>query len=307
MKAGAAPRLEWLPTLPRSGLRIIWPARDARFLARDERGNGGTGLCLGMNGHTHASFVTGLHFPGRPATPVVATHGWHYDSELRSRPLLWGAMVFSAALHLLLLFGFNRHAPPRKHVVIDDAVAVTLVMPDLKDLEDPEPQPSDGDATPEPGLSVPMLADVPMQVDLSTAFVQEIDYSTLMPQQDLSAAKQLSIPTHIVRTTRIGEGMGKIFDLKDLDRVPEPIVKIAPVVPVGLRQADMHAEVTVGFIVDVNGRVVDPTVNRSSDRRFDDAAVLGISKWKFRPGIKNGRRVNVRMVQPLIFEVKEDN
>lgn len=215
-------------------------------------------------------------------------------------------MLFSAGVHALILFGFNRHTPPKKAVVVDDAIAVALVMPDLKELEEPEPQPSDGETPVDAGLSVPTLADVPTQVDLSTAFVQQIDYSTLVPQQDLSAAKTLAIPTHINRGGKIGEGMDKVFDLKDLDRAPEPIVRISPTVPVGLRQAGTHAEVTVGFIVDTTGKVVNPYVVKSSDRRFEDAALMAMGKWKFRPGYKSGRRVNVRMIQPLIFNVNDD-
>ena len=216
-------------------------------------------------------------------------------------------MLFSATVHAIVLFGFNRKSPPKKQVVVDEGVMVNLVMPDLKELEEPEAEVFEGEETPvDTGLSVPMLADVPTQVDLSTAFIQEIDYSSLVPQQDLSAAKTLSIPTNIHRGGKIGEGMGKIFDLKDLDRAPDPIVRIAPVVPVGMRQAGFTAEVVVAFIVDPEGKGVGPQVVSSTDYKLNDPALLAMAKWKFRPGMKNGRRVNVRMMQPLLFKVSED-
>lgn len=221
--------------------------------------------------------------------------------------MLWGAMLFSATVHAILLFGFNRKSPPKKHVVEEERVTVNLVMPDLKDLEEPEAEPFEGEETPvDTGLTVPMLADVPTQVDLSTAFVQEIDYSSLVAKQDLTAAKTLSIPTNIHRGGKIGEGMGKIFDLKDLDRAPDPIVRIAPVVPVGMRQMGFTAEVVVAFIVDPEGKVVAPQVVSSTDHKLNEPALLAMTKWKFRPGIKNGRRVNVRMMQPLLFKVSDD-
>jgi protein TonB len=157
------------------------------------------------------------------------------------------------------------------------------------------------------GIAVPTLADVPTQVDLSQAFVQQIDYSTLVPQQDLKAGATITIPTNIGRGSRLGEGMGKIFDLKDLDRSPEPVVKISPTVPATLRQAGAHAEVTVLFVVDAEGKVRNAEIFRSSDRRFDDASLIAIAKWKFRPGIKNGRRVNVRMMQPFLIDVRDED
>lgn len=214
-------------------------------------------------------------------------------------------MAFSAAFHAGVFFGIGPHSPPPKRTYVDDGVAVTLVMPDLKELEEPERAGNENEPPEEAGVPVPTLADVPTQVDLSTAFIQEIDYSTLVPQQDLTAAATIKIPTHISRGGRIGEGIGKIFDLKDLDRPPEALVKIAPVVPSNLRQEGLRAEVSVVFIVDANGVVRSAEIFSTTDHRFNQTAVTAVEKWKFRPGIKNGRRVNVRMMQPLVFAVRE--
>ena len=277
-----------------------------------QRAGGGWAYIRGMNGHSHATFALvpelsrppGEHPPGKP---IPASGTWKYQVTRRSLSLFWTAMAISAAFHAGVFFGIRHHPPPPKPVFVDDSIAVNLVMPELKELEEPD-RTSDQDEPPaEEGLSVPTLADVPTQVDLSQAFVQQIDYSTLVPKQDLSATATISIPTHISRGTKLGEGMGKIFDLKDLDRAPEPLVKIPPTVPPGLRQAGAHAEISVLFIVDATGVVRAPEIMRSSDRRFDDTALIAIAKWKFRPGVKNGRRVNVRMMQPMIFDVRESD
>jgi TonB family protein len=238
---------------------------------------------------------------------VVATV--HYSSRgLKTRSTLWVGIAVSTILHVLVLFGFNERAAPQKAVVDDEWMTLTFEMPDLKELEEPEPQPWEGDEAPlDGGLSVPMLADVPSQVDLSTAFVQEIDYASLVPQQDLQAAATLAIPTNIHRGGKIGEGMGKIFDLQDLDRAPDATVKVAPVVPSVVKEAGLRAEVAVAFIVDASGRVVNPYIVRSTDRRLDDAALMAISKWKFRAGVKGGRKVNVRMMQPFVITVHEES
>lgn len=229
-----------------------------------------------------------------------------YSTGYKTKSTLWTGIALSTSLHVLVLFGFNRHAPPPKPVVDEEPMTLLFEMPDLKELEEPEPQPMEGDEAPvDAGLSVPMLADVPSQVDLSTAFVQEIDYASLVPQQDLHAAASLAIPTNIHRGGRIGEGMGKVFDLQDLDRAPDATVKVAPVVPPSAKEAGLRVEVAVAFIVDTNGRVVSPYVVRSTDRRLDDAALMAISKWRFRAGIKSGRKVNVRMMQPFVITVHD--
>jgi protein TonB len=189
-------------------------------------------------------------------------------------------------------------------VVQEDTITLNFVMPEMKDLEEPDRALGDEQTPAEEGLSVPTLADVPTQVDLSQAFIQQIDYSTLVPKQDLSAARTLAIPVHYSHGTRIGEGMEKIFNLSDLDRAPEALVKIAPSVPLPLKQAGTHVVVTVLFVVDANGAVRTPEIFKTDDTRFNETALIAMAKWKFRPGIKNGRRVNVRMMQPMIFEVK---
>lgn len=258
-----------------------------------------------MNGRPSVAPIPSASKGGSLARTIAGTGSWRYRTKRRSKPLFWSAVGVSAVFHAVVFFGFGHRAQPPKPVATDEGMTLTLVMPDLKDLEEPDRTPSDDETPVEAGLSVPTLADVPTQIDLTEAFVQQIDYSTLVPQQDLSAAKTLTIPVHIGRGTKLGDGNEKIFNLADLDRPPEPLVKIAPVVPLSLRQAGNRAVVAVGFIVDPSGQVRNAYVVRSEDHRYDDCALIGISKWKFRPGIKNGRRVNVRMMQPMIIEVAE--
>lgn len=255
-----------------------------------------------MNEPPAATLVTE---PSFPISSQAGAGAWRYRSARRSRGVLWAAMLFSAGVHVLVLFGFNRHAPPKKVVVEEERMVVFLEMPDLKELEEPVPEPFDGETPVDTGLSVPTLADVPAHVDLSTAFVQEIDYNSLMPKQDLTAAKTLAIPTNINRSGNLAQAMGKVFDLKDLDRAPSPLVSVAPVVPPSANEPGLHVEISVAFVVDAEGKCVSAYIAKSTDRRLEDAALLAISKWKFRPGIKNGRKVNVRMMQPFVIKMED--
>jgi len=231
---------------------------------------------------------------------------WRYHGDRHTRTTFVIALALSGGLHAAALLGFNHHAAPKKAAVQQEEDVIALVMPDLKDLDEPEPEIRDSsEPPPDPGLSVPTLADVPMTVDLSTAFVQQIDYSTLAPKPDLNAAKAITIPTHINRGGGGGAGLGTVFNLADLDRNPEPYVKVAPQVPQNLKHEGFEGKVTVGFIVTAKGEVVESYIIKSSNVQLEDAAVLAISKWKFRPGVKGGRKVNVRMVQPFLFKVTD--
>lgn len=229
---------------------------------------------------------------------------WHYSSQLRSRGLYWLAILASVGFHVVILFGFNRRPAPARHVVEDDTIAVKFIMPDMKDLEEPEKALTDDDPPPDAGLPVPTLPDVPIYVDLSSAFVQPIDYNSLQPPPDLSnAAKTITIPANISRGNRLGEGMKNLFNLADLDRAPAAVVQVKPSVPASLKRLGGEAEVRIAFIVDTEGRVINPTVISSTNSECENPAVIALAKWKFRPGMKAGRRVNTRMMQPIIFNV----
>lgn len=260
-----------------------------------------------MNGRPSAVLVSPPSASGSHPKTIAGLGSWKYRVNRRSRPVFWTAVAISAAFHLIVFFGFRHSKTKVKHVVQDDTITLNFVMPEVKDLEEPDRLPGEDETPAEEGLSVPTLADVPTQIDLSQSFVQQIDYSTLVAKQDLTAARTLAIPVHYSHGTKLGEGMGKIFNLSDLDRSPEALVKVTPTLPPQLKQTGTHVVVVVLFVVDSNGVVRNAEIYKTDDPRFNDTALLGIAKWKFRPGIKNGRRVNVRMLQPMIFDVKDSD
>jgi periplasmic protein TonB len=70
-----------------------------------------------------------------------------------------------------------------------------------------------------------------------------------------------------------------------------------------MRREGLSATVVVEFIVDADGRVLEPAVTETTHTAFNDAAVAGVARWKFRAGQRGGRKVNVRMRVPIQFRV----
>lgn len=230
----------------------------------------------------------------------VQPGSWRYPDCRRSRPVLLLAAAVSAGLHLGLLFGVAKPKPAPKPVVAVPMIAVTLPPPQLKELDEPETV-SDGDAKPvDLALPVPMQADLPA-LARPEDFVQALDFSSLLEQPDLRDAKISVIPEHIRRGVAIREQIGTIFNLADLDRSPEPVVQPSPIFPFHLKREALTGTVRVEFIVDTEGRVLNAFAVSSTHSGFDEAAIAGVSRWKFRPGIKGGRKVNTRMQVPIEF------
>ncbi|MFY0685072.1 MAG: M56 family metallopeptidase [Balneola sp.] len=72
--------------------------------------------------------------------------------------------------------------------------------------------------------------------------------------------------------------------------------------PMAVR-AGIEGRVTVQFIVDENGDVVNPKVIRGIGAGCDQEALRVVSQAKFKPGVQRGRNVAVQMALPIIFRL----
>ena len=72
-----------------------------------------------------------------------------------------------------------------------------------------------------------------------------------------------------------------------------------------MRRAGINGTVVVEFIINTEGDVIQTQIVRSSHREFEMPALQAVSKWKFKPGRKGGRVVNVRASQLLEFNATE--
>jgi len=95
------------------------------------------------------------------------------------------------------------------------------------------------------------------------------------------------------------------FDLREVDTPPQVLRKIEPIYPFQAKKNNIEGSVTLRFIVNTDGDVVEPKVASSEPPDiFDEAALQAIMKFKFKPAVKNGRPVDVIVVAPMKFELR---
>jgi protein TonB len=247
---------------------------------------------------------------GRPSVRVPAPAArdskepgsWRYVAPNHTRQVYIFAALVSAGFHVFVFFGLARHHKMAPVVQEEKPNVIRIVMPELKELDEPEAVVTDAPPPPEDAVYAPTLMDIPNRIALPTDFVQKIDLSSLIPPPDMNGAKVFVIPAHILRGST-GQGLGNIFNLADLDRVPEPVVQPAPTFPPQLKREVETAKVVVEFIVNAEGKVLNPVVVDTTHDGFNDAAMAGVSRWRFRAGMKGGRKVNTRMSVPIIFRI----
>ncbi len=208
--------------------------------------------------------------------------------------------TIAAALHAGLLFGIGSSkdgikVTPTK--VCGDLI--TCVFPvDL--MPPPEVENERVLAAREGGPSHPSL-DEPPPIDSPTHFKIPVERNVI----NVGELHVDKIPIAVGVPGGTGDrpdfGGGKILSHGDLENTPRARVTASPTYPFEARRNGQTGEVVVEFVVDEAGNVHTPTVARSSDRVFEEAALRAVARWKFEPGKRDGRAVRFRMALPIQF------
>lgn len=250
--------------------------------------------------HARSHFPLAVH---DPRTPLNSARGdWRYPRAPRTGGTLAIGALAALGLHAAMFYGVPE---PRPRAARPSATkvesAIQIALPPLPP-DEPDDAPRELVDQPAAAIAVPQLAELPTSVALSD-FVQTVDLRPHV-EADVRALKSMTIPVLRGRGGSGGGEWGGIFNLAQLDRVPEPIAQPMPDFPKNVRIAGVDLVVVeVEFVVDAEGRVQEPRVTSSNAHEFDRAALSGVARWKFRPGILSGRKVATRMSVPLKFDL----
>ncbi len=206
--------------------------------------------------------------------------------------------LFSWTLIFLILQGSewlkSKPKPPAKEA---PSIEVKMEMPKLEP-EEPDVVDDTQQQTNPVDLAPPMQTDVP-QVATDTSFVQQVE----PPPPDVNINKNaLRVPQN---TGKWKNGM-QVFDISMLDQKPQPTFQPNPNYPFEMRRAGITGSVTVDFIVDTGGNVINAYAVSSTQHEFEANAVQGVSRWKFKPGKRGGRVVATHMQVPIQFTLNND-
>jgi protein TonB len=209
-------------------------------------------------------------------------------------------IVVSLALHATFLGAFNRKAAKVVGPAVKEEAVVQFEMPPIDEEKTEEVQELN-DTPVENIMAPPSLVDLPSVVPVN-AFTQPIQPP---PPPGLQANKgAITIPV-TKPGANFGKGINNLFNIGDLDQQPVARVRQAPTYPYDMRRAGINGTVVVEFIINTEGDVIQTQVMRSSHREFEMPALQAVQKWKFKPGKKGGRVVNVRASQLLEFNATE--
>jgi TonB family protein len=242
-------------------------------------------------------------FSAKVETESEVRGTWKYPEVKADKVGMWVALGFAAAAHAVIFFGFGeskRVAPVVAQKQVTEVVLFDApVIPEDELIVADNPGESVEAAG---GIDVPVLPDLPTTVNLGD-FVQDVQVN--IPRADLSTKGLSQIPANFRPggSGAAGNGLAGIFALSDLDRAPMPTYRPSPTIPRHLLTTAVGVSVTVEFVVSAKGEVMNPRVISSDNKRFDDVALNAVKRWKFKPGFRQGRTVNVSMSQAIDFKV----
>ncbi len=211
---------------------------------------------------------------------------------MRRDLILAFVIVVSVHVGVAVIPQFFKSGPQKVKHEEDTAIKIDLPPPPPVEPDEDEVKQLEDQST---TMAPPSLVDIPTMVPIDAISVK----AEPPPPPSLKMGGTISVP--VQHTSLQG---AQIFNLADLDQQPEARFQPEPQYPFELKRTGVEGTVTVGFICDTQGNVVNANVISSSgSHELDEAAVQGVSKWKFRPGKRGGHAVNVRMEQPISFNI----
>ena len=97
-----------------------------------------------------------------------------------------------------------------------------------------------------------------------------------------------------------GENADQLFSIAELDQKPRPIYQPAPTYNKEM-QANAPATVIIICILDKDGRVTNPKIQKSTNPMFNRSALNAFKRWKFEPGKMGGKPVRSPIRQEITF------
>lgn len=102
----------------------------------------------------------------------------------------------------------------------------------------------------------------------------------------------------------IAPNLTNTFSLAEVDQPPSPLFQLDPAYPYTAKRANVTGKVSVMFLVDENGNVLEVNILRADPEGiFEESVKTALAKWKFIPGKLQGKNVATWISTNIVFEL----
>jgi protein TonB len=210
---------------------------------------------------------------------------------------LLGTAVFLSMLLNVMLFSFQ---PMISRITssgydLDRLIPVKIInySPEPDESLAPRGRP---EARPDP-LEIDEITPAPLGPDME--FRLPKTQFSINPM--LSTGMPVAVPDMADRNT---DSMPNAFGLADVDQPPAPLFQLKPDYPYSAKRSNTTGKVSVMFLVDRTGKVLDVRIlSAEPEGVFEDSVRSALAKWKFVPGKLRGRNVQTWVATTIRFEL----
>ena len=240
---------------------------------------------------------------GRAAT--VSSAGYRMPHQR----LFFYGIGLSAAVHAAVLMGFNTplHRDGGTMVRLDDSVP-PRVDPFRVDLEKIVPPPPKAEAA-KTAENTENADSGRTRATIAERFSEPSDHAIVINiDRYVPAVRPRTTGGDWVVPKDSGAGLratGGPIPIEDLDEVPVVTTRVSPRYPAEAKRLGLGGTAVLRFVVDARGNVAEVEVVRADYAEFGKAATEALLKWKFKPGLKNRRKVDTLMEIPMSFALEK--
>ncbi|MEZ5276918.1 MAG: TonB family protein [Opitutaceae bacterium] len=181
---------------------------------------------------------------------------------------------------------------------------VTLPMEDLRAvyLPDPPPPPPRVGKEVAPPEWVLSLSEAPSTDGFRIAAAPP----SIRPVSSPVAVPDLSFDLEAFSPDRdsVQYDADHVFRLSEVDQAPLAVYQKAPVLPPGTLDGVADPRVTLMFIIQDDGSIDSIKVLQSASEKLDAIIVRTVKEWKFKPAVRQGKRVACWVQQSFYFSRK---
>ena len=239
-------------------------------------------------------------------------------TDRSSRALVFALLfvVASVAVHVVGFYGLDlwvsSKPPPEREKVMELVVIEVKPPPPPEVKEEPPPPPPPVKLKPPPVKVAAVLPPKEVPKDLPPPPNEEPPPETPPKIQPLivgismsstSATGNFNAPVGNTQYGRTAERAAKpeevmayvapkYMPVYQVDSPPEVMSDYKPPYPEEARKVGIEGQVIIAITVDNEGRVVNAKMVRGLGYGLDEAALLGIKRFKFKPAFKSGEAVS---------------
>lgn len=216
--------------------------------------------------------------------------------------------IVSLGVHGLLLIGTPTQN--ERETIVSNGATITdnPIPPEDIFILPPENEPKDKDLL--VNSPAPRLGEIPPSLEellgepLPNQFTIEVPTDRPAPTTtNAMVIGPIGLPDGALDGVGIVSVKLTALSTKDLDHTPSARVQSSPRYPHNARAEGRNGEVLVEFVVNERGEVIKVSIIKSSDPIFEEATRDAVYRWRFAPGLKNGKPVTFKMRVPVAFNI----